>query len=726
MRKFLLLTVIIFSLKNILAQAPEIEWQNTIGGNGTDYFSSMSQTADKGFILGGSSDSDISSDKTEARIGFWDYWIVKIDSIGNVEWDKTIGGTEYDYLTKINPTNDGGYIAGGYSNSPVSGNKTEDSWTGGTYGYDYWLIKLDSFGNIEWQNTIGGNGDDYLQDIKQSPDGSYLAGGFSYSGISGDKTESNMGDMDFWLVQIDSVGNIEWQNTIGGDMIDQMYAIEHPIEGNRFLIGQSNSNISFDKTEPSIIGPSGFNTNDYWVVNLNSEDSILWQKVIGGNDLDFMYNFTKTTDGEYLVGGISYSGISGDKTDPNIGSLDFWILILNNEREILWQKTIGTSAAEELPITFETFDGGYFLGGITTAGISGDKTEINYGGEDWWILKLDSIGDIIWQNTFIGNSSDRLLECFQTEDGGYILGGYSKSDSSADKSEGSLGVLSFDYWIVKLYPDIICTPITYYEDYDGDGFGNSDFSVLSCDTPSAFVLDNTDCNDLNAAINPLSPETCNDIDDNCNGEIDDAIPYYHFYYDADNDGFGDAENDSLTCLSLITGYVLDSTDCNDLNNKIHEPVIYYADADGDYFGDSLNIISVCSFLPPEGYVENSLDCDDNNPLINPFSNEIFDSLDNNCNELIDEGLVKIETLNETEFEIYPNPNNGVFFITLNNVTNKKIIINIYNAFGKKIYYKDLIYMNTIEIKLPENIAGAICLNLQSDDIQETFIIHIVK
>jgi len=145
-----LILLLLFFTTTTLAQ--EIEWQNTIGGNYYDQLNSIQQTSDGGYILGGWSDSNISGDKTEDSQGNYDYWVVKLDAAGNIQWQNTIGGNSVDYLTSIQQTTDGGYILGGWSNSGVSGDKTENSQGAN----DYWVVKLDPIGYIQWQNTIGG------------------------------------------------------------------------------------------------------------------------------------------------------------------------------------------------------------------------------------------------------------------------------------------------------------------------------------------------------------------------------------------------------------------------------------------------------------------------------------------------------------------------------------------------------------------------------------------
>ena len=127
-------------------------------------------------------------------------------------WQKTIGGSGNDFLECIIPSKDGGFVISGSSNSNISGDKTENSIV---YS-DYWVVKLDNTGNIVWQNTIGGIDDEYLSSVIQVTDGGYVLGGNSYSNISGDKLENSNGDSDYWLIKLDSIGNIFWQKNIGG------------------------------------------------------------------------------------------------------------------------------------------------------------------------------------------------------------------------------------------------------------------------------------------------------------------------------------------------------------------------------------------------------------------------------------------------------------------------------------------------------------------------------
>ncbi|MFN8153757.1 MAG: hypothetical protein U0Y08_05650 [Bacteroidia bacterium] len=151
-----------------------IQWQNTIGGSNMDILNSVKPCPDGGYILGGTSWSDISGDKTEGLIGGsldCDYWVVKITSSGGIQWQNTIGGGTGDLLTNIELDNNGGYVLGGYSGSGISGDKNEVSQNS-----DVWLVALDSIGGIIWQKTLGGGGDELLYSFEKTNDGGFVLG----------------------------------------------------------------------------------------------------------------------------------------------------------------------------------------------------------------------------------------------------------------------------------------------------------------------------------------------------------------------------------------------------------------------------------------------------------------------------------------------------------------------------------------------------------------------
>ncbi len=377
-----------------------------------------------------------------------DYWIVKLDSAGNIMWQNTIGGADGDELKSVSQTTDGGYICGGTSASNISGDKTENS-QGST---DYWIIKLDASGNIQWQNTIGGNAADILASVIQTKDGGYLVGGSSYSDLSGDKTEANTGfswTSDFWIVKLNAAGNIQWQNTVGGSDHDELYTITQAADGGYFCGGWSQSNSSGDKTENSL----GF--DDCWLVKLDSSGVLQWDNTMGGSDGDELVSVVPSQDNGCVFAAVSWSNISADKTENSMGFGDYWIVGLDSSGNIKWQNTIGGAGIDAPYSIAATADGGYVCGGKSDSNSSGDKTENSRGFEDYWIIKLDGSANIQWQKTIGGNENDVLRCIYQTGDKGYICAGYSQSPFSGEKTEVNWDptLLTNDYWIVKLYDD---------------------------------------------------------------------------------------------------------------------------------------------------------------------------------------------------------------------------------------------------------------------------------
>ncbi|MBK7965127.1 MAG: T9SS type A sorting domain-containing protein [Bacteroidetes bacterium] len=461
MKAFVRVLFIFIFLNCANGLAQEIEWQRTIGGSDLDMLSSIKPTADGGVICGGGSLSGVSGDKTEACRGLMDYWVVKIDSYNNIEWEKTIGGSSWEAISDIQQTFDGGYICVGYTDSNISGDKTEN----GLGSQDFWVLKLSNVGNIEWQNTIGGSGLDLACNILQAADGGYVISGHSSSGISGDKTSPCWGGDDFWIVKIDSLGQVIWDKTIGGNGGDLLFSMILTPDGGIVCGGTSGSDISGNKT----IGSAG--GLDFWIVKLDSSGNILWQNVIGGNDVDMMRSIQLTSDNGFICSGYSKSGISGNKTDDNFGYEDIWIVKVDSVGMLQWQVNLGGESSEDCNSIVQTLNGEYIVGGFSSSNISGNKVESRIGQFDYWIIKLDSFGNIIWQNTIGGVEEERIYELFQTTDGGLLAGGYSSSGISFDKTSSSKG--SSDFWLVKLTDNYNLLKGKVYADLNNDGMQNS-------------------------------------------------------------------------------------------------------------------------------------------------------------------------------------------------------------------------------------------------------------
>ena len=343
-----------------------------------------------------------------------------------IEWQKSLGGTGSDGATTIQQTADGGYIVAGASIS------TDGDVTGNHGGNDYWVVKLNSTGTITWQKCLGGTGDDFASSIQQTIDGGYIVAGYSES-TNGDVT-GNHGGQDYWVIKLDSTGSITWQKSLGGTSQDYAYAIQQTADGGYVVAGKSSS-ANGDVT-------SNNGVMDYWVVKLTGTGAIDWQKSLGGTGDDWANSIQQTADGGYIIVGYSES-VDGD-VFGNHGSLDYWVVKLDSTGAIDWQKSLGGNDWDYAWFIQQTTDGGYIVAGYAYSN-NGDVTS-NHGFDDYWVVKLDSLGAIDWQECLGGTNSERAISIQQTADGGYIVAGASKS-TNGDVT-GNHG--NYDYWVVKL------------------------------------------------------------------------------------------------------------------------------------------------------------------------------------------------------------------------------------------------------------------------------------
>ena len=300
-----------------------------------------------------------------------------------------------------------------------------------------------------WDMRFGGSGKETLEEFRQTNDGGFILGGFSVYGLSGDKTQAGWGVEDYWIVKTDSSGIKQWDKDFGGTDYDELYSIKQSNDNGYILCGLSWSQANGDKTEPSR------GQCDFWVIKTDALGNKQWDKVFGGNNADGPASVMQTSDGGYILGGSSFSGVSGDKTQPNWDwsqtTGDFWIIKIDSLGNKKWDKDFGGLGHDVLYATLQTSDGGFILGGNSYSGIGGNKTDSSFGGWDYWILKTDSLGNKEWDKDFGGTKDDGLYSLQQTFDGGYILGGLSRSEISGNKSQPLWGGNSdIDFWVIKI------------------------------------------------------------------------------------------------------------------------------------------------------------------------------------------------------------------------------------------------------------------------------------
>jgi len=423
----LVFVALMFLLGTLVFAQPSIVWQKCLGGSHSDSARSIQQTSDGGFIVAGwthSNDGDVSG-----YHGYVDYWIVKLDSYGNIVWQKCLGGSGDDRAYSVQQTSDGGFIVAGYalSNSgDVSGNH-------GTY--DYWVVKLDSSGNIVWQKCLGGTLYDEAYSIQQTSDGGFIVAGYSLSN-DGDVI-GNHGSADYWVVKLNSSGDIVWQKCLGGSNQDCARSVQQTSDGGFIVVGYSKSNDG----DVSVHHGSTLYF-DYWVVKLNSSGDIVWHKCLGGSRYDWAYSVQQTSDGGFIV--VGYTESNDGDVSGNHGGRDYWVVKLDSFGDIEWQKCLGGSSYDCAYSVQQTSDGGFIVAGKSYSN-DGDVSG-NHGLSDYWVVKLNSSGDIEWQKCLGGRIVDAAYSIQQTLDGGFIVAGCTYSnDGDVSGNHGN-----YDYWVVKL------------------------------------------------------------------------------------------------------------------------------------------------------------------------------------------------------------------------------------------------------------------------------------
>jgi PKD repeat protein len=446
MRKSLLLISLSLLFQLVHAQNPLVkQWDYRYGGTMHDQLHVIRQTSDGGFLMGGYSASNTSGNKTQnnrdTTLSSSDFWIVKTDGSGNMQWDKRFGGDMMDKMYTFVQTSDGGYLLGGISNSGISGDKSQGNWSA-TITYDYWIIKTDASGNKQWDKRYGGTNDDQLRSILPTSDGGYLLGGYSNSGASGNRTQNSQGGLDFWIVKIDASGNQLWDKSYGGAYDDYLYTVKQANNGGFMLGGSSWSYTGGDKTQPCI------GLSDYWLIKTDSLGNKLWDKVYGGTESDDCYSMDQGSGGGFILGGLSASNISGTKTQASKGYADYWVVRVDDNGNQVWDRDYGgTLAEDEFSSVSSLMDGGYLISGTSYSDTGGDKTEDNMGPEQAWTVKTDSSGNVVWDKTLFLADHNESAFAIQTTDGCYAFANYTLSTPVGYKTQPSWA--SVDYWMVK-------------------------------------------------------------------------------------------------------------------------------------------------------------------------------------------------------------------------------------------------------------------------------------
>ncbi len=365
----------LLSLISTAIAQPVIEWEKNYGGIDSEWAESVQQTSDGGYVVAGYIWGGDSSR--------WDVYVLKLDPNGNVEWEKNYGGGG---AYSVQQTSDGGYIVAGSS---------------GDAG-DVYVLKLDPNGNVEWEKNYGGSHTEVAESVQQTSDGGYVVAGY---------TMTDSGYYDVLVLKLDSNGNVEWSKTYGGSYVDGAHSVQQTSDGGYIIAGDT---ASFGNGE------------QVYILKLDRNGNVAWEKTYGESSSgESGQSIQQTSDGGYIVaGGVEYDS----------GYTDVWILKLDSNGNIQWQKAYGGAGDDWAMAIQQTSDGGYIAAGYTMT---------DSGGRDVYVLKLDPNGNVEWSKTYGGSNYDMGYSVHQTLDDGYIVAGETRSFSNG---------LS-DVWILKLSSD---------------------------------------------------------------------------------------------------------------------------------------------------------------------------------------------------------------------------------------------------------------------------------
>jgi gliding motility-associated-like protein len=434
--KYFFMGCMLFVL-NIGHSQPLVNWEFTSGSNHWDELHQLFLSSDMEhyFIAGNIEGRDGSLNVNS--FGENDYLIAKTDLQGNILWAKSFGGIADDRLWGMIELANGDLLLAGASASEVSGTKTSTHY-GAT---DYWLIRTNSFGEVIWQQSYGGDKDDYLFDVAENSDGTLLLVGYSDSDISGTKTTAAMGHYDGWVLKVTADGQLLSQQAFGGNGFDNLYTITLATQGGYILGGATGSASS------STITKNSRGSTDYYLVKIDEDGQYEWDTRYGGVLDDQLYEVKVMNDGNYLICGGSASGYSVDKSSPNLGSYDYWIIKMDKTGKKIWDKSFGGT---ELDVAYDCIimpDGNIYVGGVSDSP-KGEMKEGDLKGDyDYWLAYLDQNGEKLWDQTYGGSGPDALTRLALNPDYSLLMGGHSSSDISFDKTSPSFGVN--DFWIVK-------------------------------------------------------------------------------------------------------------------------------------------------------------------------------------------------------------------------------------------------------------------------------------
>ena len=442
MTKQLLFLIIIFlAINSSFSQELNVIWENRYGGTGKENLFKIQPNGNQGYIMGGYTTSPSSGDVSISTSGSSDFWVVNVNSEGQLIWEKSYGMIGGETLDDIVPLADGGYIIAGGTNM-ITPTEMNDS-----QGITKFLIyRISEDGEIIWEKMLGGSGTDSLESIQIAPDGGILVGGRTNS-VDGD-VQSRSGNefeywnFDFWVVKLNINGEIEWEKSYGeSDYWDGLWHILAVDDG--YILGGGTAR-DLNGFSSSLNGQKNIN-----IKKIDLEGNFIWEKIYGGSGNDAMTHLVQSDDGGYLIVSETDS-IDGDvqsRIDKDIiasDDKDCWVVKVDNNGELLWEQYFG-GFSYEIPFSASKINNGdYTIVGGTR---SGQSDGLDQGHFDFWVFNIDNSGNVNWDQNIGGNGSESCTSIFQISDTEYMLAGYTNSNNSGDVQSTPNG--GDDFWIVK-------------------------------------------------------------------------------------------------------------------------------------------------------------------------------------------------------------------------------------------------------------------------------------
>ncbi|UIR57824.1 T9SS type A sorting domain-containing protein [Sphingobacterium sp. SRCM116780] len=359
---------------------------------------------------------------------------ILIISAQEVLWQKDIKSSTQDFLSQITTTVDQQYLITG---SSIQSSKSQTTEKKQNNGYDFHLVKLNQQGEQVWEKYLSGQNHDYLSSSIATQEGGFLISGTSYSNQGLDKKEDSKGGSDIWMIRINEFGDEMWQKTLGGSSDEEARAVVQTTDLGFFITGNVQNSTK------------GYGSKDALIIKLDKDGKELSQLILGGKGLDEVEKMIPTKDGGVLVGIYSRSTIGGSKKTENFGEGDYWIIKLNKEGKVEWEKNYGGKGDDHLR-TLALTSNGYIIGGESRSERSGNKTVGIEEGTDLWLISLNERGEEIWQKSFNFKNRDVLMgmsvlhSADDKSSKGILLGGYTQAEGRVESDDETFWMLYID------------------------------------------------------------------------------------------------------------------------------------------------------------------------------------------------------------------------------------------------------------------------------------------